>query len=132
MEELLKDNNQLRAITVEKKSGKIETFDEEKLTRGISRAGTPFLIAKDIAQSVHNKLKENDYQHSSISSQEIRNYVLEELRSREQNVTAEAYSGYIKSKGKHESKVTSSMNTHAKQHAKDKDNTSGRGTKTGI
>ena len=29
-----------------------QKFDEEKLVRGISRAGTPFLLAKDISKSI--------------------------------------------------------------------------------
>ena len=32
----------LSELTVEKRSGNSEKFDEEKLVRGISRAGTPF------------------------------------------------------------------------------------------
>ncbi len=36
----------LSELMVEKRSGNKEKFDEEKLVRGISRAGTPFLLAK--------------------------------------------------------------------------------------
>jgi transcriptional regulator NrdR family protein len=42
----------LSDLMVEKRSGNSEIFDEEKLVRGISRAGTPFLLAKDISKSI--------------------------------------------------------------------------------
>ena len=123
-------------ITVEKKNGKIESFDEDKLARSVSRAGTPFLMAKDIAQSINNKMKGKDRSHP-ISYIDIRNQVVEELKSRNQNMIAESYSGYRKNRAtstsdKYDSKVSSSIKTHAKQFAKDKDNPSGRGSKTGL
>jgi hypothetical protein len=34
-------------------------FDEDKLARRVSRSGIPFLMAKDIAKSIHKKLMEN-------------------------------------------------------------------------
>jgi len=49
----------LSELIVEKRSGNSEKFEEEKLVRGISRAGTPFMLAKDISKSIINKLKEN-------------------------------------------------------------------------
>ncbi|MBA3285979.1 MAG: hypothetical protein H0U27_13110 [Nitrosopumilus sp.] len=128
-------------INVEKKNGNLEPFDEEKLTRGISRAGTPFMIAKDIANSIHEKLKEKSTQ-DSIGTVKIREQVIEELKSRNQDTIAASYSGYSKNKitslkeehfmnSKDDSKVATSMNTQAKQNVKDKDNTSGRGSKVG-
>jgi transcriptional regulator NrdR family protein len=45
----------LSALMVEKRSGNSEKFGEEKLVRGISRAGTPFLLAKDISKSITSK-----------------------------------------------------------------------------
>ena len=116
----------IEIITVEKKNGKIESFDEDKLARSVSRAGTPFLMAKDIAQSINNKMKRKDRSHP-ISYIDIRNQVVEELKSRNQNMIAESYSGYMKNRAtstsdKYYSKVSSSIKTHAKQFAKDKDN----------
>ncbi|MBA3750957.1 MAG: hypothetical protein H0X03_08745 [Nitrosopumilus sp.] len=129
---------QTSEITIEKRNGNIEIFDKEKLTRGISRAGIPFLLSKDIATSIYNILNEKSLQ-DSITSVEIKNLVVEELKSRNQSTIAESYSGYSKNKvtstkeeqfrnDKNESKVASSMNTQAKQNVKDKDNTSGKGT----
>ena len=100
--------------------------------KGISRAGTPFLIAKDISESLTNNLKENPPINNLIYSSKIREYVTEELKRRNQNTVAESYSGYSKNKitslneeytknEKYESKVPPSVNTHSKQNVKDKD-----------
>lgn len=132
----------LSELTVEKRSGNSEKFEEEKLVRGISRAGTPFLIAKEISKSIINKLAENPPIDNFIYSSKIREYVTEELKQRNQHTSAESYSGYSKNKVtsikeeqlkniKYDSKVSQSTNTQAKQFAKDKDNTSGRGSKVG-
>ena len=40
------ENASLSELLVEKRSGNSEKFDEEKLVRGINRAGTPFLLPK--------------------------------------------------------------------------------------
>ena len=45
-------------INIEKRNGAHEAFDEEKLARGVSRSGTPFMMAKDIAKSIQKKIKE--------------------------------------------------------------------------
>jgi transcriptional regulator NrdR family protein len=133
----------LSKLTVEKRSGNSEKFDEEKLVRGISRAGTPFLIAKDISKSLMNKLAESPPIDNFIYSSKIREYVTEELKQRNQNTIAESYAGYSKNNvtsikeeqlknNKYDSKVSQTNNTQSKQFTKDKDNTSGRGTKTGL
>ena len=125
-------NLSLSELLVEKRSGNTERFSTEKLLKGISRAGTPFLIAKDISESLTNKLKENPPINNLIYSSKIREYVTEELKRRNQNTVAESYSGYSKNKitslneeytknEKYESKVPPSVNTHSKQNVKDKD-----------
>jgi len=136
-------SSSLSELTVEKRSGNSEKFDEEKLVRGISRAGTPFILAKDISKSIINKLAENPPIENHIYSSKIREYVTEELKQRNQGTIAESYVGYSKNSvtsvneeqlkdSKYDSKVSQTANTKSKQFAKDKDNTSGRGTKTGI
>ena len=54
-----KDLHKERQLTVQKRNGRLEPFNEEKMIRSISRAGTPFLIAKDISKLVRNNLDEN-------------------------------------------------------------------------
>ena len=133
----------LSELIVEKRSGNSEKFEEEKLVRGISRAGTPFMLAKDISKSIINKLKENPPIDNFIYSSKIREYVTQELKQRNQNTIAESFAGYSKNNvtsikeeqlknNKYYSKVSQTKNTQSKQLAKDKDNTSGRGPKTGL
>ena len=130
----------LSKLTVEKRSGNSEKFSEEKLVRGISRAGTPFLLAKDISNSIIEKLGENPPIDDRIYSSKLRGYVAEELKQRNQGTIAESYLGYSKNNvtpineehlknSKYDSKVSPTTNTRSKQFAKDKDNTSGRGSK---
>lgn len=125
-------NLPLPELLVEKRSGNTEKFSTEKLLKGISRSGTPFLIAKDVSESLTDKLKENPPIDNLIYSIKIREYVTEELKRRNQTTVAESYSGYSKNKftalneehtknEKYESKVPPSVNTHSKQNVKDKD-----------
>jgi transcriptional repressor NrdR len=130
----------LSKLIVEKRSGNSEKFEEEKLVRGISRAGTPFMLAKDISKSIINKLEENPPIDNFIYSSKIREYVAQELSQRNQDTIAESYIGYSKNNvtpireeqlqnSKYDSKVSPLTNTHSKQYVKDKDNTSGEETK---
>ena len=70
-------------------------FDENKIARGVSRSGTPFLMAKDIAKSIHKKLMEKS-DNNAIRSIDIKDYVVEELKSRNEGTIAESFSGYSK------------------------------------
>jgi transcriptional repressor NrdR len=130
----------LSELIVEKRSGNSEKFEEEKLVRGISRAGTPFMLAKDISKSIINKLEENPPIDNFIYSSKIREYVAQELSQRNQDTIAQSYIGYSKNNvtsireeqsqnSKYDSKVSPLTNTHSKQYVKDKDNTSGEETK---
>ncbi len=134
------NQSSISKLIVEKRSGNSEKFEEEKLVRGISRAGTPFMLAKDISKSIINKLEENPPIDNFINSSKIREYVAQELSQRNHDTIAESYVGYSKNNvtslkeeqsqnSKYDSKVSPSINTHSKQHVKDKDNTEGRESK---
>jgi transcriptional regulator NrdR family protein len=43
-----------KQFIVQKRNGQLEPFSEKKMARSVSRAGTPFLVAKDISKSVEN------------------------------------------------------------------------------
>jgi len=128
-----KSDFSLSELRVEKKSGKRENFSSEKLLTGISRAGTPFLIAKEISESIASKLADNPPIDNFVYSSKLREYITEELRQRNQSAIAESYSGYSKNQvtdlkeeqlnrnDKFDSKVSQSVNTHSKQKVKDKD-----------
>jgi transcriptional regulator NrdR family protein len=126
----------LSDLMVEKRSGNSEKFDEEKLVRGISRAGTPFLLAKDISKSITGKLAQNPPIDNFIYSSKIREYITEELKQRNHDSIAESFSGYSKNSvtlmnkeqlknNKYDSTVSPSVNTHSKQFVKDKDSSAG-------
>ena len=46
------NHQSLSELIVQKRSGNSEKFNEEKIVRGISRAGTPFMLAIDISKSI--------------------------------------------------------------------------------
>ena len=52
------------------------------------------MMAKDIAKSIQKKIKENN--NNTIHSSQIKEFVTEELKSRNENVIAESFSGYSK------------------------------------
>jgi transcriptional repressor NrdR len=104
--------------------------------RGISRAGTPFILAKDISKSITGKLAQNPSIDNFIYSSKIREYITEELKQRNHDSIAESFSGYSKNSvtprnkeqlknNKYDSKVSPSVNTHSKQFVKDKDSSAG-------
>ncbi len=135
----MSDNNHEQGkINVEKRNGNSETFDEDKLARGVSRSGTPFLMAKDIAKSIHKKLEE-ETKNNTVRSIDIRDYVVEELKSRNESVIADSYSGYSKNtlaelsgSNKYDSKVTPNQRTHQKEYVKQKDATNEEESKRGL
>ena len=132
------DNQEQVRIKVEKRNGRSEAFDEDKLARGVSRSGTPFVMAKDIAKSIHKKLEEKA-KNNAVRSVDIRDYVVEELKSRNEGVIAESYSGYSKNTitdlsadNKFDSKVTPTQRSHQKEYAKQKDATNEEESKRGL
>ncbi|HEY6537209.1 MAG TPA: ATP cone domain-containing protein [Candidatus Nitrosocosmicus sp.] len=113
-------------INVEKRNGSHETFDKEKLARGVSRSGIPFMMAKDIAESIYKKIKENnDNNNNNILSSQIKEFVIEDLKSRNENVITESYSGYSKNtitelsaNHKYDSKASPAHISHKKDYVK--------------
>lgn len=65
-------------IKVEKRNGRVQTFNMEKLTRSISRAGTKFMLARQIAHKVKKRVIESE--NPVVASLTIRKYVIEELK----------------------------------------------------
>jgi len=125
-------------INIEKRNGALEAFDEEKLARGVSRSGTPFMMAKDIAKSIQKKIKENNSNNNTIRSSQIKEFVTEELKSRNENVIAESFSGYSKNtitelsaNHKYDSKAGPTQRSHQKEFVKQKDSTNQEESKAG-
>jgi transcriptional repressor NrdR len=97
-------------IVIKRASGRTEKFETNKMAQTVSRSGTPFLLARDVAKTVSEKVmrKDNDAQapqrkedgikgpsHSTIEVDggEVRKMVAEELRERNRPDIASSYSG---------------------------------------
>ena len=97
-------------IVIKRTSGRTEKFETNKMAQTVSRSGTPFLLARDVAKTVSEKVtrKDNDAQapqrkedgmkgssHSTIEvdGREVRKMVAEELRERNRPDIASSYSG---------------------------------------
>jgi hypothetical protein len=97
-------------IVIKRTSGRTEKFETNKMAQTVSRSGTPFLLARDVAKTVSEKVmrKDNDSQapqrkedgmkgssHSTIEVDggEVRKMVAEELRERNRPDIASSYSG---------------------------------------
>ncbi len=79
-------------MDVKKKTGKSEPFMPEKIVVSIVKAGAPYDVAKQIAQSLSAK------QASSMKSSEIRDYVLKELKAKGLTSVVAHWESYDKKK----------------------------------
>lgn len=92
-------------ILIKRTSGRKEKFETNKMAQTVSRSGTPFLLARDVAKTVSEKVmrkgdnKEEEGMKGSSSStveveaSEVRKMVAEELRERNHPDIASSYSG---------------------------------------
>ena len=98
-------------IIIKRTSGRREKFETDKMAQTVSRSGTPFLLARDIAKTVSEKVmrkgdnssaaeQEEEKQMKASSSSnievdagEVRRMVAEELRERNRPDIASSYSG---------------------------------------
>jgi hypothetical protein len=104
---------QQQQISIKRSSGRKEKFDTDRMAQTVSRSGVPFLMARDIAKKVSNKVmsdtdtrlrhtkgRKNSNKSRSIRLKEktvtgskIRNLVSNELRNRNRGDIAASYSG---------------------------------------
>jgi hypothetical protein len=101
-------------ISIKRSSGRKEKFDTNRMAQTVSRSGVPFLMARDIAKKVSNKIiSETDTQvrhtkgrnrnksrsiqvkEKTVAGSKIRNLVSDELRNRNRGDIAASYSGQI-------------------------------------
>jgi len=94
-------------IIIKRTSGRREKFETDKMAQTVSRAGTPFLLARDVAKTISEKVmyKENETateredKRASLPSTieleaaEVRKMVVEELKERNRPDIASSYSG---------------------------------------
>jgi transcriptional repressor NrdR len=97
-------------IIIKRTSGRREKFETDKMAQTVSRSGTPFLLARDVAKTVSEKVmhQRNDTttaqggekrrRRSSpttieVEGAEVRKMVTEELKERNRPDIASSYSG---------------------------------------
>ena len=98
---------------IKRSSGRKEKFDTNRMAQTVGRSGVPFLMARDVAKKVSNKIKYEAYtqQHTkgrrgsnnrskptqlkekTVTASRIRNLVSNELRDRNRSDIAASYSG---------------------------------------
>ncbi|HEX6282261.1 MAG TPA: hypothetical protein VFZ67_08540 [Nitrososphaera sp.] len=106
-----KKRTKLSDIIIKRTSGRREKFETDKMAQTVSRSGTPFLLARDVAKTVSEKVmrkgnddtadaaaEEEEMKGSSpspieVDAGEVRKMVAEELRERNHPDIASSYSG---------------------------------------
>ena len=107
---------QKQELIVKRSSGRKEKFDTNRMAQTVSRSGVPFLMARDVAKTVSNKIKHESYtqrqqtkggrgrsssnnsksrqlKEKTATASKIRNLVSNELRDRNRGDIAASYSG---------------------------------------
>lgn len=99
-------------ISIKRSSGRKEKFDTTRMAQTVSRSGVPFLMARDIAKKVSNKImseadtrlrhtkgrnskkpRSTRLNEKTVTGSKIRNLVSNELRNRNRGDIAASYSG---------------------------------------
>jgi transcriptional repressor NrdR len=96
-------------IIIKRTSGRREKFDTDRMAQTVSRSGTPFLLARDVAKTVSDKVVregngataaqggEGSRQDApttiEVDGAEVRKMVAEELKERNRPEIASSYSG---------------------------------------
>jgi hypothetical protein len=107
-----KRKQQQQEIVIKRSSGRKEKFDTNRMAQTVGRSGVPFLMARDVAKTVSNKIKHEAYtqqqtkgrrsgnkskptqlKEKTVTSSRIRNLVSNELRDRNRSDIAASISG---------------------------------------
>ncbi len=80
-------------IKIEKRSGRIENFDEDKTVKSVIRAGTKLAVAKEILENVKQRLEKEG--STLVKTSTLKEYIREELDRVNPNVSR-TYWEYIK------------------------------------
>ena len=99
-------------IVIRRSSGRKEKFDTDRMAQTVSRSGVPFLMARDVAKKVSNKLKQESYtpqtkrrknnkskptqpKEKTVTASGVRKLIANELRYRNRSDIAASYSGQV-------------------------------------
>jgi transcriptional repressor NrdR len=102
-----KKRTKISDIIIMRTSGRREKFETNKMAQTVSRSGTPFLLARDVAKTVSDKvmrkgddstagkeeMKASSPSTVEVDAGEVRRMVAEELRERNRPDIASSYSG---------------------------------------
>jgi transcriptional repressor NrdR len=106
-----KKRTKVSDIIIKRTSGRREKFETDKMAKTVSRSGTPFLLARDVAKTVSEKVlrkgddatateKEGEEKMRAsspstieVDAGEVRKMVADELRERNRPDIASSYSG---------------------------------------
>ena len=104
-----KKRTKMSDIIIKRTSGRREKFETDKMAQTVSRSGTPFLLARDVAKTVSEKVmrrgndtaaKEGEEEERTsspstieVDAGEVRKMVAEELKERNRPEIASSYSG---------------------------------------
>ena len=96
-------------IIIKRTSGRREKFDTNRMAQTVSRSGTPFLLARDVAKTVSDKVvregnvtmtaqggegnRRDSPSTVEVDGDEVRKMVAEELKERNRPEIASSYSG---------------------------------------
>lgn len=104
-----KKRTKISDIIIKRTSGRREKFETDKMAQTVSRSGTPFLLARDVAKTVSEKVmrrgndtaaKEGGEEERTsspstieVDAGQVRKMVAEELKERNRPDIASSYSG---------------------------------------
>jgi len=110
-----KRKHQQQELVVKRSSGRKEKFDTNRMAQTVGRSGVPFLMARDVAKTVSNKIKHEEaharqqtkgrrrsssnkskptqLKEKTVTASKIRNLVSNELSDRNRSDIAASYSG---------------------------------------
>jgi transcriptional repressor NrdR len=96
-----KKRSKPRKLVVRRTSGRKEKFDKDRMAQTVSRSGTPFLMARDVAKTVSSRISRNkgalgtggDKSEVEIDGSVIREMVADEIKSRNRPDIAASLSG---------------------------------------
>jgi transcriptional repressor NrdR len=104
-----KKRTKVSDIIIKRTSGRREKFETDKMAQTVSRSGTPFLLARDVAKTVSEKVmrrgndiaaKEGGEEERTsspstieVDAGQVRKMVAEELKERNRPDIASSYSG---------------------------------------
>jgi hypothetical protein len=96
-------------VIIKRTSGRREKFETDKMAQTVSRSGTPFLLARDVAKTVSEKVRHRSNSATTgaeeggittslpptieVEAGEVRKMVTEELKERNRPDIASSYSG---------------------------------------